>query len=50
MVSAKEKMYSKEEKAVIGALRTTYCLAKEEIASSKFSSLFPPSITRSRLC
>ena len=39
MGAAKEKMYSKEEKAVIGALRTTYWLAREEIASSKFSSL-----------
>ena len=37
MVAAKEKLYSREEKAVIGALRTTYWLAKEEIASNKLS-------------
>ena len=39
MVIATQNSFSEEEKAVVGALRTVYWLAKEELASSKFSSL-----------
>ena len=39
MAMATQKSFLEEEKAVMGALHTAYWLAKEELASSKFSSL-----------